>query len=74
MGYVSVMGECIGCRRVFSFSPTKVPSVIVNGVREPICEACVIRANPMRQANGLPLIEVKPGAYEPDDESEVPWD
>lgn len=75
MGYVSVMGECFGCKRLFSFSPTKVPSIVVDGEREPVCQACVDRANAVRgPVYGLPPIEVLPGAYEPDDESEVPWD
>ena len=74
MGYVAAMSPCAGCGRVFSYSPTKVPSVVVRGQREPICQDCVDAANPKRIANGLPPIEVLPGAYEADDENEVPWD
>jgi hypothetical protein len=67
MGYVIAMGECFGCRRLFSFNPELVPSITPPGrtEREPICQACVDRANPMRAKNGLPPIEVRRGAYEP---------
>ena len=72
MGYVIVLGDCYVCHLLFSFSPTRVPSAVVNGVREPICEACVERANTERARRGLDLIAVLPGAYEPADESELP--
>ncbi len=68
MGFISVYGGCISCGRAFTFSPTKVPSVIVKGQREPICRFCVERANPARVAKGLAPIQILPGAYEGDDE------
>ena len=74
MGYVSVMGSCVRCERTFMFSPTKVPSILINGKREPLCEDCVKVLNPIRTAHGLPPIRILPGAYEADDENEVPWD
>lgn len=66
-GYMFVMGECFGCKRVFTFSPTLVPSVMIKGHREPICQNCVDRVNPTRKENGLPEIVVLPGAYEPEE-------
>jgi hypothetical protein len=69
MAYMSVIGPCYGCGRVFSFNADWVPSVIVNGQREPICLACVERANPLRIASGLEPIKPHPDAYEP---QEVP--
>ena len=71
MGFVTALSPCVGCGIIFSYSPTKVPSIRVNGVREPICENCVARANPQRIANGLDPIVVRPGAYEADDECEL---
>lgn len=65
MAYMSCMGECIGCRKIFSFNPNLVPSVLVNGSREPVCRECVERVNPIRIKNGLEPIHVLPGAYEP---------
>jgi hypothetical protein len=65
MGYAIALGPCVGCGRVFGFNPHRVPSVIVNGEREPICRDCVERSNPARIANGLEPIAILPDAYEP---------
>lgn len=62
-----VIGPCIGCGTVFSFSAERVPSITVNGTREPICRSCVEIANPERIKNGLAPIEILPGAYEGDE-------
>jgi hypothetical protein len=74
MGYVTAMSPCIGCRRVFSFNPARVPSVTHEGTRRPICADCVERVNPMRIKNGLAPIVPLPDAYEPCDESALPND
>lgn len=66
-GYMQVMGECYGCKRLFTFSATKVPSVVVDGERQPICGDCVTVANPRRIANGLDPIVPMAGAYEADE-------
>jgi hypothetical protein len=72
MGYVFVTSPCFGCGRVFSYNPMRVPSYrSPDGDRKPICQACVDRVNPARHANGLEMIRVMPGAYEPCDESEL---
>ena len=71
MGYAMVLGDCYGCGRPFGFNPVRVPSIRINGVRQPICQNCVARANPMRIENGLPPIEPFPDAYEPCDEAEL---
>lgn len=67
MGYMLVLGPCIGCNRTFSFNPDKVPSVTYRGQREPVCRDCVERANPVRIANGLRPIVPDPEAYEPEE-------
>lgn len=67
MGY----GPCVSCNRSFTFNPAKVPSIALNGAREPICKTCVEEANPLRVANGLDPIVLHPNAYEPCDESEL---
>jgi hypothetical protein len=71
MGYALCMGACIGCKRVFSFNPMRVPSITINGSREPICQMCVDRVNPTRVANGLPPIVPHSDAYEACDETEL---
>lgn len=72
MGYVFMHAPCIGCSQPFAFNPMKVPSLMWNGKREPICRHCVERANPTRVANGLHPIVPDPEAYEPCDEYELP--
>lgn len=67
MAYMHVLGECVGCRRMFSFNADLVPSITIDGVRQPICRACVDRVNPKRKANGLEPITPLPGAYEPEE-------
>jgi hypothetical protein len=64
MGYMVVMSACFGCGRTFTYNAERVPSILVKGTREPICQDCVDRVNPTRRANGLPEIEVLPDAYE----------
>lgn len=71
MGYVSAMSPCYGCKRIFSYNPMRVPSVTVNGSREPICRECVDRVNPQRILNGLPPIVPFHDAYDACDESEL---
>jgi hypothetical protein len=64
MAWMQAMGECARCRALFAFNPNRVPSVAVNGTREPICRTCVETANPERLRRGLPAIVILPGAYE----------
>jgi len=71
MGYMMGMAPCIGCRQVFAFNPIRVPSIRVDGQREPICRNCVERVNPQRVKNGLEPIVPHPDAYEAADEDEV---
>ena len=71
MGYAYCMSACFGCGRLFSYNPMRVPSIPINGMREPICETCVARANPERIKRGLPPIVPYPDAYEPCDEQEL---
>ena len=70
-GWVTCVSACVGCGRTFAYHPHKVPSVVVNGTREPVCEACVERANPTRVANGLAPIVPLPGAYDGCPEEEL---
>lgn len=64
-GWMFVLGDCYECGRPFTFNAEHVPSVVVDGQREPFCRECVERANPVRIANGLEPIVPHPDAYEP---------
>lgn len=65
MGYLILMAECVRCHEMMACNPDLVPSVVINGNREPICRSCVEWANPRRQAQGLEPINILPGAYDP---------
>jgi hypothetical protein len=65
MGATIVLGSCVLCRRVFGFNPYRVPSLVVKGVREPVCRDCAERVNAERAGTGLPLFTIYPDAYEP---------
>lgn len=62
-----VRGPCYGCGEMFQYNAEAVPSLLVDGVRQPICRKCVDRANPIRVKNGLEPIVPLPDAYEPQD-------
>jgi len=61
-----VLGECAGCGRLFGFSPSRVPSVRVDGEREPVCRDCMGQLNMRRVAAGLRPWAIHPEAYAPD--------
>jgi hypothetical protein len=65
MGWEMVMGPCFGCKRTFGFNVEHVPSILVDGVKQPVCRDCIVRVNPQRVANGLEPIVPHPDAYEP---------
>ena len=71
MGYALATSHCIGCGNIFSYNPVRVPSIRINGSREPICLACVERVNPIRIKNGLEPIIPHADAYEACDEGEL---
>ena len=71
-GYCFVFSACAGCRVPFSYNPLKVPSIRINGVKEPVCRGCIERVNPERIRNGLKPIRYSADAYEPVPEEELP--
>lgn len=70
-GFVFATGLCHSCRCLFSFNPHRVPSLRVNGVREPICLACMTAANKLRIERGEPPHPIHPDAYIPIPEGEL---
>lgn len=71
MGYAFAFSACWCCEVPFSYNPMRVPSLRINGVREPLCAGCVSIANVTRAKKGLPPIVPHPDAYEPCDENEL---
>lgn len=71
MGYVLAMGHCISCGSPFAFNPLLVPSLRVDGQREPVCKRCAELINEMRGAKGLSTWDIDEDAYEGVDEEEL---
>jgi hypothetical protein len=74
MGCYLVLAPCVGCGNLFGFNPERVPSIRVDGVRQPVCRTCFDRRQAHRRANGLPEESLLPGAYEPAPELPEDWD
>jgi hypothetical protein len=49
---------------MFAFDPDKVPTVIVDHVRQPLCQSCVEQTNDKRKLVQLLPIPIPVGAYE----------
>lgn len=65
MAYMSVIADCIACGRKISCNPNFVPSIRVNGIKEPLCKNCFKRWNEIhRVSKGLEPIPLHPEAYE----------
>lgn len=70
MGYMICFAPCIRCGKPFGCNPELVPSLRINGQREPICEFCHGELNSKRIEAGLePWPAPLPGAYEPEEVS-----
>jgi hypothetical protein len=70
-GYAFCVGHCYGCKQLFTFNPLLVPSIDIQGSKEPICQSCAEKANPVRTQNGLDPITPLPGAYDACPEEEL---
>ena len=71
MGYAFCMGTCLICGSAFTFNPVKVPSLKVDGIKEPICRNCIEKANKLKAEKGIPLFEIPKDAYEACNEAEL---
>jgi hypothetical protein len=70
--YCFMMGTCINCKKHIVFNPKYVPSLRVNGKREPICRTCADYWNDIhRSSKGLPKQEIHEQAFEPLNTNEI---
>ena len=74
MCYYICITECIRCHSTFSCNPDLVPSIRVNGVKEPLCRDCIEILNTIRIKNGLDAWIPLNGAYEPVNELDTAFD
>jgi hypothetical protein len=59
-------GCCGACGTPISFNPDYVPSIRVDGSKQPLCQACFAQWNAIhRTAKGLEPLELHPMAYQP---------
>lgn len=68
MGFAWMFAFCVACRMPIHFNPHAVPSLVVNGQREPLCRNCAERWNHLHPANARPI---RDDAYEPIAEEEL---
>ena len=73
MGYVLMTSACISCGNIVTYNPMKVPSVRVNGKREPLCRTCADRLNDEFEKRGKERVPIQPDAYEACPEEEMVW-
>jgi hypothetical protein len=66
MEFMFVISKCVACNTLVSYNPEAVPSLRVNGSREPLCFVCFTRWNEIhRIAKGLEPVKLNPEAYDP---------
>ena len=64
-GYYWAMGTCVACGSTISFNPDHVPSIRVDGKKEPLCRGCFSQWNQIhRVSKGLEPVALHPRAYE----------
>jgi hypothetical protein len=59
-----VMGVCACCAAIVSFDPDRVPTIKINGQKQPLCESCVGEANARRNLLKLQPIVIPEGTYD----------
>jgi hypothetical protein len=70
MGFLFCLGHCIACEKTLCFNPDHVPSIRVDGSREPLCFNCFTRWNKIhREDKGLEPVQLHPNAYGPAEET-----
>ena len=61
MAFAMLIAQCAACEALIMCNPELVPSIRVNGVREPLCESCVRRWEAVHKKKAV----IPKGAYEP---------
>lgn len=71
MGYALMWSPCVRCGRVFGFNPHKVPSIRINGEREPVCRDCYEVLAAIQKKAGMEVLPLDAQAYEAIDEHDL---
>lgn len=63
-GGTFVVGPCVICWGTFTFNAETVPSMVVEGVRRPVCEPCVPEVNAQLERMGrTDRLTILPSSY-----------
>lgn len=72
-GFVTGQGACCACGTPIVFNPHRVPSIRINGEKEPLCRSCFAQWNEIhRISKGLDPVPLDPEAYDPAQEGDGP--
>lgn len=71
MGFCFAFSKCAACHQPFAYNPLRVPSVRINGVKEPLCRGCVLEWNVRMVKAGKEPHPIPDDAYEPIREEEL---
>ena len=72
MSYAILITNCIACDTKMTCNPAYVPSLRINGKREPICKQCHAKWNEIhRISKGLEPEPLHPEAYKACHESQL---
>lgn len=63
--YAILLVTCINCGKMFGCNPHLVPSIRIEGKKEPVCRECTEDYNRRREKEGLGTFPILEGAYEP---------
>lgn len=61
MAYMMLMATCCNCKQSMTCNPDLVPSLRINGVKEPLCRACAERWEEIHHKTGT----ISQFAYDP---------
>ncbi len=71
MGFCFAFSLCAACHQSFAYNPLRVPSIRINGVKEPLCRGCVLEWNTRMVKAGKEPHPIPDDAYEPIREEEL---
>ncbi len=60
MGYMLLYATCCNCKQPMTCNPDLVPSLMIDGKKEPLCEPCTLKWEKIHGKTNT----IKPGAYE----------
>ena len=66
MGFMLLHAFCAGCQMAMTCNAERVPSITVEGTREPVCASCIRKMQArQREAGEEVWPDPHPDAYEP---------